>query len=316
MKTPTPTAIEDHPIAAAFPLLTSEELYALRDNIKEHGLKQSVVLFEEKILDGRNRHRACLAAGVTPHYEHYQGNDPVGFVIGLNINRRHLTTGQRAMIAADLANMKVGGDRRSDHSANLQNDLSQDATAEKLKVSTRSVAEAVQIKKAGVPELQAAVRNGQASIHAAAAVAKLPKRVQRAAVARGREGVVEAAKNGCLGISAECQYDIAWHEFGKALDANTLEAIEKGVIRITEAETIELSQRLPKVIKEAINLMHSNGWPLKRALRVIDQPIDEESKVKELIHLCIGAGGKWEGLFNLDAYRITVEHIKPETAKS
>ncbi|MFZ5887912.1 MAG: hypothetical protein ACOYYF_10645 [Chloroflexota bacterium] len=48
---------------------------------------------------------------------------------------------QRAVIAAKLANMKVGGDRKSNHYANLQNDLiSQAEAAALLNVSPRTVA--------------------------------------------------------------------------------------------------------------------------------------------------------------------------------
>jgi ParB-like chromosome segregation protein Spo0J len=321
---PAPT-IENHPIADAFPLLTSEELYALRDNIQSHGLKQSIVLFEEKILDGRNRYRACLAAKVTPRFENYQGNDPVGFVIGLNINRRHLDASQRAMIAADLENMRHGGKRQTEQDANLHLDpqgkkqaaeTTRAQVAEKLGVSTRSVAEAVAVKKTGVLELQTAVRQGKASVSAAAAVAKLPAEAQRAAVAGGRKAVTAAAKNGTSGDAAPSakppEVTNALARLGRALSPETMAAIDRGTIKISDAELIELSAKSDGVIPQAINLMHSRGRPLKWAMRVIEQPVDEQSRVEELLNLCIRSGGYWSGLFNLDAFRITVERHNPD----
>jgi DNA-binding XRE family transcriptional regulator len=57
-----------------------------------------------------------------------------------SFERRNLTTSQRALVAAKIVDMKVGGDRRSDHCANLHNDTtSQSDAAKKLNVSRRSV---------------------------------------------------------------------------------------------------------------------------------------------------------------------------------
>jgi hypothetical protein len=53
----------------------------------------------------------------------------------MNLHRRHLNESQRAMIAKRLANMTVGGNRHSDHCANLRNGPSQDQAAEMLHVS-------------------------------------------------------------------------------------------------------------------------------------------------------------------------------------
>lgn len=55
-----------------------------------------------RILDGRNRFAACELAGIVPNYEAYEGDDPAGYVLATNINRRHLSKGQKAMIAAKV----------------------------------------------------------------------------------------------------------------------------------------------------------------------------------------------------------------------
>lgn len=39
----------------------------------------------------------------------YTGNDTTGFVVSLNLYRRHLTESQRAAAAAKLANLALGG---------------------------------------------------------------------------------------------------------------------------------------------------------------------------------------------------------------
>ena len=41
------------------------------------------------------------------YHDHYVGDDPLGFVMSMNVARRHLDD-SRAMIAADIANMRQG----------------------------------------------------------------------------------------------------------------------------------------------------------------------------------------------------------------
>ncbi|HAM39799.1 MAG TPA: hypothetical protein DCP69_00290 [Candidatus Omnitrophica bacterium] len=91
--------LEAHPLADAFPLLEGDELQALTDDIRRNGLRSPVITYEGRILDGRNRYLACITAGVEPRLEAYQGDDATGFVVSMNLARRHLTVSQRAGIA-------------------------------------------------------------------------------------------------------------------------------------------------------------------------------------------------------------------------
>ncbi|GCB94472.1 hypothetical protein SALB_07272 [Streptomyces noursei] len=75
-----------------------------------------------RVIDGRNRLKACEIAGVEPSYTTYEGDDPDGYALSANVHRRNLTKGQIAMITAKACSLseqngrspkatKLGGDR-------------------------------------------------------------------------------------------------------------------------------------------------------------------------------------------------------------
>jgi ParB/RepB/Spo0J family partition protein len=90
-----------HPVADLFPMLAGDELSELAEDIKARGLLHPIVLDSEgRILDGRNRFAACELAGVEPTFSTYDGEDSDGYALAVNIQRRNLTKGQQAMVAA------------------------------------------------------------------------------------------------------------------------------------------------------------------------------------------------------------------------
>jgi ParB-like chromosome segregation protein Spo0J len=91
---------EVHPVAALFPMMTADELAELAADITERGLLHEIVLDTEgRVLDGRNRLAACEIAGYEPLFTTYTRDDPAGYALAANIQRRNLTKGQIAMIA-------------------------------------------------------------------------------------------------------------------------------------------------------------------------------------------------------------------------
>lgn len=90
-----------HPVANLFPMLAVDELAELAEDIKVRGLLQPIVLTSDgTILDGRNRLAACELAGVEPTFTTHDGDDPSGYALAVNLQRRNLTKGQTAMVAA------------------------------------------------------------------------------------------------------------------------------------------------------------------------------------------------------------------------
>ncbi len=93
-----------HPIAEIFPLMTDAEFVRLADDIEANGLLDPITLLDGTILDGRHRQRACEERGVEPRYAEWDevcGITPLEWVISKNLQRRQLTTAQRAALAVE-----------------------------------------------------------------------------------------------------------------------------------------------------------------------------------------------------------------------
>lgn len=115
--------MEAHEICETWPEIPLDQFKKMVTSIRTSGLIQSITTFEGKILDGRHRYRACIEAGVSPRFEQYKGDDPVGFSQAANDHRRHATPSQRAIQAiklldyekrmAKLRQIASGGDKRA-----------------------------------------------------------------------------------------------------------------------------------------------------------------------------------------------------------
>ena len=173
-------------------MLPDAELQSLANDIRDNGLETPIVTLEGAILDGRNRHRACEIAGVSPRFEEYTGKDPMQFVISHNLHRRHLDESQRGMIAARLADMARG--RPESNSPIGLFTHTQSEAAALLNVGTSTVKRARAVLTKGEPELAEMVAAGKLSVAAAEDVAKLSQDEQKQAIAGGAAGVKEAAK--------------------------------------------------------------------------------------------------------------------------
>jgi hypothetical protein len=104
---------EPHELAGLFPPLSPDEFEALAQDIAENGQWEAIRLYEGKVLDGMNRLRAVRHASeikgqeIEPWIEDFDPKkakmSPEQFVVTRNLRRRHLTTGQRAVLAVEWA---------------------------------------------------------------------------------------------------------------------------------------------------------------------------------------------------------------------
>jgi ParB-like chromosome segregation protein Spo0J len=183
--------VEFHEIADAFPMLEPARIDKLADSIRRNGLRHPIVVFEDKILDGRNRYRACEIAGLNPTYVGFDGDwaAAVEFVADENLERRDLTEAQRQMAAAKL--LTLGRGRPASDTASEP--ISEARAAELLGTSRAGVHRARRVVDRGAAELVDAVLSNQIPVSTAAELSKLPEPEQRAVLAEGKTAAKKAA---------------------------------------------------------------------------------------------------------------------------
>jgi ParB-like chromosome segregation protein Spo0J len=218
-------SLAHHEYARLFPMLSDEEVQELADDIAKNGLRIPIVIdADDKILDGRNRAAACAIAGVEPVYEPFVGSDEdkLAFVVSCNIHRRHLTTSQRASVAAKLMpfyeeqaakRLKATQAKPGTKVGKAGENLPQPSTADlwaadqerkdagrardkagaAMNVSGKVVDMAAKVHAKAVPEIVEAVDRGEVAVSAAALVADLPEDKQKAIAAEGPKAVKQAA---------------------------------------------------------------------------------------------------------------------------
>jgi hypothetical protein len=220
--------VKIHPAADLFPPMSEDEFQALKADIAANGLREPVWIIlddapehhkcygdddsrcdlvygdgvwtcrtcdynpaplEYSIIDGRHRWRACSELGIECETMEYTDDDPLGFVVSLNLHRRHLNESQRAMVAAKMATLRQGDNSNAPIGA-----LAQSQAADLLNVSRRAVQRAAVVRDEATPELARAVESGRVSVSAAADVATLSMEEQAEIVAKGDREILQAAK--------------------------------------------------------------------------------------------------------------------------
>ncbi len=201
------TELAFHAIADIFPLMDGQPLADLTDDIKTHGLREPIWLYEGQILDGRNRWRACQAAGVDPVFVDFNGDydQAYRFSISLNLHRRHLTDDQRKTFAADDSNINRGELNQYTEKENygcsnrsIQNNqkTTRADAAELWKVPVRGIEEAKRIKKTVEPDIYNLVKSGDLKLAEARRIGQSLSTEQQLAILKKADpkAVQQAAK--------------------------------------------------------------------------------------------------------------------------
>lgn len=186
---------EVHPFADDFPLMEGEEFADLVQDVKKNGLREPILLTHDgrTLVDGRNRYRACEAAGVDPVFErlgsHYTEPMILDLIASKNLARRQLNAGQRAFLGLryleryEAATMKAETERKT-KPAPWETDKREDSNAT-------------------TADLQESRYERQSAARAAKAVGASGRAVQQAkTVARDAPDLAEQVKTGRVSLDA------------------------------------------------------------------------------------------------------------------
>jgi N6-adenosine-specific RNA methylase IME4 len=180
-----------HPLVEIFPPMERTAFTAFVRDIQEHGIREPITTYRGQILDGRNRFFAAEQLGIECPTREYTGDNPLAFVISMNLQRRQLSESQRAMAAARAANMRSGA--RTDRPSPKSDEVSAADAAKRFTVARSQVFEAKTVIATGSPEIVKAVDAGVLPVSAAAKLVGRTPEFQARVVAKIEDGTAKSA---------------------------------------------------------------------------------------------------------------------------
>lgn len=261
------TTLEGHPLALLFPPMKRAELDSLAESIKLSGLREPIVLLEDKILDGLNRYQACNIAAVSPRFREFgdretDGTSPARFVMDANLQHRFLDTSQRAAIGVEMLPF-------FEAEAEGQTDA-KDAVATTMNVSKRTLEAAVETKKLD-PQGFEQVKRGQKTVATANREAKEKNDSQRT------EQLEETESKLLEPIRKKHR-----KEMEKSHGEGFATAFENGVILKTEKQLNDFLA-MPKADQKLITHLVVEKWDPNVALKFMHRVITPDDKLKDLV---------------------------------
>jgi hypothetical protein len=191
-----------HPFSELTEFGVGIDTEAMIDHMAQNGWDPSerITLYQGKILDGRHKHSCAQKAEVEPLFQEFTGTDEEALeFVRKKLLRQHLDTGQRAAVAATIANLKRSANQHAAEEVQICTSSETDSAsrttireaAKQMNVSERLVKYAKVVQEKCIPSIQTAVRKGQISVSDAATIANEPMGRQEAALGALRLGKVE-----------------------------------------------------------------------------------------------------------------------------
>lgn len=261
-----------HKLAKYFPILEGEEFVLLVLDIKEHGQLEPIITVDGEILDGVNRYQACERLGITAWTEEYEGDDPLSYVISMNIRRRHLDTSQRSMLATEmLPEFEKEAKKRQSEKAKEQrrnggkefsssisvgtelkkkDHLAVDDAAKQFGVSGHTVARAKRVKEQA-PERVPGIIKGEETVFAVDSDLRQARAAEQAAKRREKEAKKEVKEKTPVLVK---EYFDALKAYKKCLNVAIRGAYlfapeSNNILQTKHDEIIELMRNLEGAIK-------------------------------------------------------------------
>ncbi|AZW18987.1 ParB N-terminal domain-containing protein [Bordetella hinzii] len=188
--------------------LTPDEYSALERSILAEGCRDALVLWGNVLVDGHNRYEICRKHGIefrTLQNERFQSMDDVRlWMIDNHLGRRSVSDYQRGVLALRKKQILQAREPAVQDEAAPAAPVvpSRQDLAREARVSSNTLAQIERIEQRAVPELVRAVRAGEISINAAAAVASLPESRQQQAAQGGKQNLREVARQARMELQA------------------------------------------------------------------------------------------------------------------
>ena len=178
-----PTHLTQHPLSAAFPRPSADEFQALKDSILDIGVQIPITIHDGQVIDGWSRYSAAAELNMECPAVELDGTDPQNFAKSQTA-RRNLTTSQIAMVIVEIYKWRPVGTNQHKLASALRAEPSPKEIADTNGIGLRTIERARTVQTHAVPEVQAAVKNGEVGLPKAAAIAKLPQAEQAAALTK------------------------------------------------------------------------------------------------------------------------------------
>ena len=148
--------LERHDLSSVFGDIENDEFQHLLKSVESDGFMDPVIrMHEGQILDGWHRYRVGLELNLVrklmfSNYDAEKEGSPVAFVAARNLERRHMTPGQRAQSVVYLnERFGWGGDRSKGTNVHLK---TQEELAKQANVSKKTIQRAEKVEAAGESE--------------------------------------------------------------------------------------------------------------------------------------------------------------------
>lgn len=236
--------------------LTPDEHLALERSILAEGCRDALVLWGDLLVDGHNRYGICQKHGLpfqTVQNTRFQSMEDVHlWMIDQHLGRRSVSDFQRGVLALRkrdiLAARQASVHEETDTAAEKPALKSRSDIAKAARLSSSQVLQIEKIQKQAAPELVAAVKAGDISINAAAAVATLPVQEQASAALGGKVELKQAAKRvreSARTLPEKSSVKAAEAEASKSEDSS-MEGLQQEVLRL-RAENEQLRQKVAQL---------------------------------------------------------------------
>jgi hypothetical protein len=301
-------------------------LTLLARDIKERGQLEPIVLYKGLILDGRNRYRACLIAGVKPRIEEFNPKtakgSPEDFALSRNLRRRHLSVGQKAAIALDWSEQIETSSEPEKAKALGRPKGALSEAAKYIGINEQRVFEVRQIRQAN-PRLYQDVKAGRRSLNGALAEISPPpeNRLQKDGSGNfeapseesdyGEEQQLRRhtpPAGGRVGRGTQRQ---TGKEQGTSVKPPSAEAVQKALARIkamfgswfyAEVKARNLIQKPEEIVQFAkltdaqmleMGPLLKKGWAFVAAFQEVVERLTPDDEIRALHTRAVESGENW-----------------------